>query len=331
MGLQDEAERLVALIQDFRSFDGVAVTPDTVLRWTYQFDADYREQLLSHMCILLARHYITSSQAKSYLLMMLESDKLTGGDPRRYWSSTHLIGNQLKGSSQRYLAEMFAALAREKFGQLFQFAGPLAERAFYLDDFVFSGGRVKEDFLRWADIKTTYGSGRFHIDFGFFGVHALGEYFFDNLFREKSSSSSVKFTYKMWRIRTYENRRARRDSSSVLWPSVTAGSLGHPQFDVASPVLRSPPGGVDGVWSEADRSFLERQLLEAGCRIANSIATRQPSWRPLGFYNFGYGFGAICSSYLNCPNNAPLALWWTAKTQGIPQGWNALLPRRAND
>lgn len=328
MPLQDEAQKLADLIRDFRAFEHVAISPDSVLRWVYQFDDEYREATLLAMRGVLAEHYINAAQAQDYLLTILESERLTAGNPIEYWSSTHLLGGQVRGSSQRLLIAAFTDLARQRFGAGFQFAGHLAERAFYLDDFLLSGGRLKEDFTRWADMRVGFRAPS-HLDIGFFGVHALGEYFFDNYVRDRYARSGL--TYKIRRIRTYENRKARRNSSSVFWPSITARSVGYPQFDAAAPVLRVPPGAISGLWSEAGRALLEHQLLKAGCRIAESMATRMPSMKPLGFYNLGYGFGAICSSHLNCPNNAPLALWWTARTQGLPQGWHALLPRRTND
>lgn len=162
----------------------------------------------------------------------------------------------------------------------------------------------------------------------------MGEYFFDNHALAAIEQKGLRglLTYKIWRAKTYENKKAKRDSSSVFWPSIMSAEVGFPDFDRLGHVLRNERednGGVD--WDGIDRGLLERQLLWAGCKIVDSCASCSPGMRPMGYYNFGYGFGAVCSTFMNCPNNAPLAVWWSAKTQGIPEGWCPLLPRRTND
>ena len=51
----------------------------------------------------------------------------------------------------------------------------------------------------------------------------------------------------------------------------------------------------------------------AGLKINSSIRdqNKKAYWKPLGLSTFrGLGFGAMVTTYRNCPNNTPLALWW---------------------
>ena len=83
--------------------------------------------------------------------------------------------------------------------------------------------------------------------------------------------------------------------------------------------------------SEENRQLLERELLLAGMHIRSLSQNPSPALRPLGFSPFGLGFGSTIVTYRNCPNNAPLALWW-----GDPQAapahpfarWYPLVQRR---
>ena len=92
------------------------------------------------------------------------------------------------------------------------------------------------------------------------------------------------------------------------------------------------PGGGTG-WpfsSEQGRSLLEREFLLAGIRIRNLAQQPADIVRPLGWGPFGLGSGSTLVTFRNCPNNAPLALWWgdPRAPQGHPfREWFPLFPR----
>ena len=52
---------------------------------------------------------------------------------------------------------------------------------------------------------------------------------------------------------------------------------------------------------------------------------RQVGCDILQFGNYGLGVGTMVVTYRNCPNTAPLALWWE-----VNRWWTPLLPRRVN-
>jgi len=94
------------------------------------------------------------------------------------------------------------------------------------------------------------------------------------------------------------------------------------------------PGGKcehDIFSSEEGRQLLERELLMAGMRIRSFSQNPNRALRPLGFSPFGLGFGSTIVTYRNCPNNAPLALWWgdPEKPKSHPfSKWCPLVPRK---
>jgi hypothetical protein len=51
-------------------------------------------------------------------------------------------------------------------------------------------------------------------------------------------------------------------------------------------------------------------MVLAGVRIRSFSQNPSAALRPLGFGHFGLGFGSTIVTFRNCPNNAPLALWW---------------------
>lgn len=328
MTLENSAMTLSHMLRDYRRHEGVRVNTDSVLRWVHQFDAEVRNELLVGLTNVLTGSYFNAARCRELVRQFLLSPGLTGGNPRLYWSTTSLAEIQQRGSSQRILFQMLRQAAAEEFGSTFRFGGVESPRHFYIDDFIFSGQRLKEDFSRWIAGGRLSQQPR-QLDIGLFGVHSLGLYYFKRHAASEILAVDRRATYRMEFASTFENRRAYRESSGVYWPSINAASLGYAQFDDARLTLRNIPQPPPA--HEPTRQLLERELLKAGCRIASSCASRLNSLRPMGYYNFGHGFGAACATYLNCPNNAPLAIWWATPTTGLPQGWHALLPRRIND
>lgn len=83
--------------------------------------------------------------------------------------------------------------------------------------------------------------------------------------------------------------------------------------------------------SEDGRQLLERELLLAGMQIRSISQNPSPAIRPLGLSPFGVGFGSMIATYRNCPNNAPLALWWgdpKAHSSHPFSHWYPLMQRR---
>jgi hypothetical protein len=98
------------------------------------------------------------------------------------------------------------------------------------------------------------------------------------------------------------------------------------------PLEPRAPGGTGQFFSsETRRSVLEQAFLKAGLRIRSFSANPHAALRPLGFSPFGVGFGSLFLSFRNCPNNAPLALWWGDHTKPSWHPfskWYPLVPRK---
>ena len=68
----------------------------------------------------------------------------------------------------------------------------------------------------------------------------------------------------------------------------------------------------------------------AGASIRESCASLSDKMKPLGFGDYGIGFGSMIVTYRNCPNNAPLALWWGVDGAKQSRRWVPLFPRKGN-
>lgn len=175
----------------------------------------------------------------------------------------------------------------------------------------------------------------------FVAVHGYAEYRVDKTMKALILESGKPITFQIWRSLVIEDRRSCTDKSEVFRPTRTDGDPDVETFAAGlaaadfPPVLR-PPGAMPDrpfFWSAESRDILEWELLRAGSKILHRCANPKPAMRPLGFSTLRIlGFGATIVTHRNCPNNAPLALWWGSlnEPEGAHLDWYPLLPRRGN-
>jgi hypothetical protein len=166
----------------------------------------------------------------------------------------------------------------------------------------------------------------------------LGNWQSKNRLKEAASSAGKEIGVNLWAAIEYENRKQYRDTSEVLWPAVVPDDPRLKTYmaeEQRFPFEPRRPGGKlkNAVFaSDEGRQLLERELLLAGMRIRSFCANPTRALRPLGFSPFGLGFGSLVVTYRNCPNNAPLALWWgdpNARPGHPLRRWYPLLPSRS--
>jgi hypothetical protein len=204
----------------------------------------------------------------------------------------------------------------------------------YLDDVSCSGNQIKNDLSRWAEEQDVRDA----------AVHIItmvlyrgGHYFAEQ--RLLSALRPRNITIDFWAMLWLENRRYYARDAEVLWPTelpddecvnrwrATFGeddSYFHARF----------PGGkasTELFSSEEARHTVEQAFLKKGAYIYSLPQNAAQSMRPLGYSRLrSPGFGSTVATYRNCPNNAPLVLWWGDPNGGAPLNqWTPLLQRRA--
>ena len=196
----------------------------------------------------------------------------------------------------------------------------------YLDDALFSGNRIIQDLENWmpdAPPKST-------VYICVIISHTGGEYWCgQRRVPEISVEHGKEIDLRFWSSIQFENRRAYNDRAGVLWPAAVADDPDIVEYlsregrslGVFQPraVSRNP---IPPFATESGRQLLESEFLRAGARIINSHNEVSRPLKPLGFSNFEPGFGSLVVFYRNCPNNTPLAFWWSLG------GWYPLFTRK---
>lgn len=316
---------IAVIIADYRQGDLATPTPAHVEQWVDQFDTDMRLPILREMEHVLRATYFSRKETTTFLSSVLDAKALVGSDPCGFWRSVKFLDIQGGGNSQKDMLDLFGALLQAKCGVNIGDCGADANNFVYLDDAIFSGGRISQDLVPWitgeAPQKAT-------VHVVVMATHQSAYYNKDKVAKAiRASGKSIELRW--WQAIELEDRNKYLDTSDVLRPVFIPVDLEVVAYAAAlkyQPILRnSGQVGSLGIYSsDAGRQVLEQEFLKAGVRIRGMCPNLNQYQRPLGNMVLqGLGFGSLIVTFRNCPNNAPLALW-----AGNP--WYPLFPRTTN-
>lgn len=320
------------LISGYRVGEIPVPTAAHVERWVRQFPVVIQNPILCELKHVLDHTYVSREFASDFLDTVISAKDLVGDDAPAFWRTVNFLDCQQIGTSQNDMLEFLRVRLEAAHGVNSAECGTPSGPFVYLDDAMFTGGRVGGDLEQWirneAPSCTTV-----HVIV--MVIHSLGEYLVKKRLRAAAIEAGKEVEVKFWRSKTVENRKSMKNHSEVLWPielPEDPGLAAYAGMEQKFPWVPREPGGWQGPFSsERGRQVLEREFLLAGVKIRSNYANPSTSLRPLGFSPFGLGFGSMAVTFRNCPNNAPLALWWgNVDESGHANfdNWYPLLPRR---
>ena len=312
-------------IADYREGDLRAPAPEHVFQWVNQFDDDVRLPILREMDHVLRKTYISRKKAKKFMGVVFAAEKLVGDDPCAFWRKTGFLDIQGAGANQKQMLALFSKVLYDKCGFTVADCGADPHSYVYIDDAIFSGGRIRQDLIKWI-IEEAPDKTALHVIV--LATHQ-GSWYNRNQIDAALRASNKNISIKYWYAVELEDRKAHTDRSDVLRPvlipedlavrTYTSG-LGYP------PHLRKAGqvGGLGLFSSDEGRQVLEQEFLKAGVRIREMCPNLNQYQRPLGNMVLKtLGFGSLIVTFRNCPNNTPLALW-------VGDPWYPLFPRVTN-
>jgi hypothetical protein len=215
----------------------------------------------------------------------------------------------------------------EQFGVDIDAGGESDGKYVYLDDVTYTGSRIASDLSAW--LKDAPTQARVKV---ISLISHTSTYYARNTRTPKAieeSGKAIVVDYgDQFRV---ENRAKHNSTSGVLWPvALNEEQAADDYIKLQSRLYEGrTPGGKSQVFStEEGRQVLEYEFLEAGRKIRSQIRTPADVLKPLGFGSFGVGFGSTICTYRNCPNTAPLAIWWGEGGDKRALQWYPLLPRK---
>ena len=331
---EDILSSIANTIQDYRAGDLPTPTPNHVDRWVRQFGADVQVPLLTELDHVLKKTYFSRETVRHFFANQINHADLVGTDPSDFWKAAHILDIQQHGHSQSEIRQLFAEALKEQCALNLDDCGSADGAYIYLDDVLFTGGRIRTDLSQWISDAAPAGS---TVHILVIATHRLGEWQCIERLKQVAVDAGKEIQFHCWAAIRFENRKANRNTSEVLWPAELPQDealLAYVAEEKKFPFQPRQPGAKlkHGVFSsEVGRQLLENELLLAGMRIRSFSMNPSRVLRPLGFSPFGLGFGSMLATFRNCPNNAPLALWWgdANAALGHPfRNWHPLLPRK---
>lgn len=327
----DLLDSVANTIKTYREGELAQPTSAHVERWVSQFTPANQLPFLREFDHVIKQTFLTKETVSGFFSNLVTNEKLASKDPKAYWERANFLNIQKAGQSQKAVVSLFAEALQQQCGLDLPKCGAAGGDYIYLDDVLFTGGRVATDLQAWISEKAP-ANAVVHVIV--IALHTSGHYYIaSNRLKKVIAASGKKINIHFWRLVELKNQKNQKDMSDVLWPAVVPADAAVQTYieeEKAYPLAMRNVGGALGVFSsEAGRQLLESEFLIAGVKIRSLTQSPKDFIRPLGFGNFGVGFGSLLVSYRNCPNNCPLALWWgdPEATSGALH-WYPLLSRK---
>ena len=330
----DLLESIANTVADYRAGEIPEPTPDHVDRWISQFNEAIQVSLLREIDHVFKKTYFSKADVTRFFAHQIKNKKLVGKDPYEFWRTAHLLNIQQQGQSQTEINELFGEALKEQLNLEIKECGSDGGAFIYLDDVMYSGGRIGTDLSAWIANEAPAIS---TVHILVIATHRLGEWQCTNRLNNDATAAGKELELRCWASARFENRFKYRDSSAVLWPATIPEDAALQAYIAEEKKFpfkpRQPSEKLEHTIfsSEENRQLLERELLLAGFRIRSFSQNPSPALRPLGFSVFGLGFGSMIVTFRNCPNNSPLAIWFgdPDATPGHPfKNWYPLFPRK---
>lgn len=322
--MTDLRENIASIISDYRHGEIQQPNAAHVDRWIRQFPSQVRDPILAELAHVLSKSYVTKISMQNFIRNVVNSDRLTRSDPKSYWRDVEFLRLQKFGNSQRDMLSIFDVTLKEVCGFTTNQREGNPKAFIYLDDGVFSGGRVKADLVKWvAESAPKMAT----LEVIVISLHLYGQFVANKAIQAAAQEAGKTINIRWWRLQEIEDRKAYTDNSDVLRPisipAEAAAYVGKFQYPVN---LRghSKVGDCGFFSSGAGRHLLEQEFFKGGIEVRNRCPNLPEQMRPLGStWLQTPGFGTMFVTYRNIANNTPLVLW-----AGNP--WYPLFPRKTN-
>jgi hypothetical protein len=327
------AEALAKVLYDYREGDVGRPSSKHIEMWLSQFEESEakKDVILSELHHVLEQTYVPRKQALKFLSGLIKPNKLAGENPCDFWRSANLLRIQKRGNSQNEMLELFVAELKSRC-QIDDNCGSKEGPLIYLDDALFSGNRIVDDFRAWMPNAPTPAV----VHIVVMAVHTAGEFNVKKQVQGLCADHGKRINVNIWRLETFENRSNAGPAADMLrlkkFPEDEQSKAFIEEYGQGKGPALLRPGDAQSTSqfysSEENRDLLERMFWKWGLEVRRRCPNLKVTHRPLGYTSTNsankLGFGSIFVSFRNCPNNCPLVLW-----AGDP--WYPLLPRKTNE
>jgi len=344
-------EELIAevfeLIKDYRADEllpQVRMSKTRIKRWIEQFDEDDRSFMLTELKKIFGELYCSKAHVKKFLKKVV--DRLTKDlgykSAHDFLKMTIFLDLQSRRKSQKVMLKLLSELLAESYEFNIQECGTVQKKHFiYIDDILCTGNTLIRDIEDWSG--KPYSPGKTNLEaikdktseliFAYIFIHKKN---YDKKVIEMRHKidSSISANHKMYRLKSIQNDEKRADSIlDIILPVETDDEQ---VSDYKAKIIAEVdeytkkygknsseeffrktgrPTKETLFTSPENRNRFETILLKKGIEILDRTKTKKKNMRALGYClpsQKSFGFGTLCLTWRNIPNNTPLVFWYAA-------------------
>ncbi|MEM5808296.1 MAG: hypothetical protein QW818_04175 [Candidatus Aenigmatarchaeota archaeon] len=339
-------ESIYQTLEDYRADENrpfVRMTKDRIRNWINQFNEELRMPILTELDNIFKKRYCSKKNIRMFLealiIKLTEDFKFT--NPVEFLKNSNFLNLQPEGKSQRIMLSLFDELIQEKYELSLADCGTASKKlSIYIDDILCTGLTLISDIKEWSDQmfsanktnKEAVTDGSTVLVFAYVFIHEK------NYHKKKAEmrfkiSDAVANNHIMYRLIEIENGIAHNSKIDLIYPLengqpqdvinykneiIQLVDTHTQQYNKTSPEEFYRPAGLPAneqfFTSAQNRAIVENAFLQKGIEILRNSNPNNRNMRALGYSipslkNFG--FGALCFTWRNVPNNAPLVFWYS--------------------
>lgn len=334
-------------LEDYRADEerpNVRMTTDRIRNWVNQFDDDVRIPILTELDNIFKKRYCSKSKVKELLdqIVQVLAKDFHFNSITEFLKNSDFLNLQPEGKSQRIMLSLLNELIEEKYGISLAECGTHSKKySIYIDDILCTGLTLISDIKDWseqnfsenktnsqavADNSTT-------LIFAYVFLH-------EKNYRKKIAemrhkiSDDVSSKHKMYRLIQIQNTIYQPSKIDLIFP-IEEGQTDRVKEYQAEITNRVDQRANERGWktgpdefyrpdnipskevfftTSENRKIVENAFLQKGIEILDNANSRIPNMRALGYSLPSlkdFGFGALCFTWRNVPNNAPLVFWYS--------------------
>lgn len=340
-------EEVYSKIEDYRTDENthlVRMTTERIRVWINQFDDDLRVPILTELNSIFKERYCSKTKVKEFLdqvISVLTKD-FNFLNTIDFLKNSDFLNLQYDGKSQRIMLTLFDELIQEKYGLSLEDCGTNSKKySIYIDDILCTGLTLISDIKNWSEKnfsqdktnKQAITENLTNLVFAYVFVHKKN-------YRKKVAemrykiSADVSTKHKMYRFIEIENGVSVNSKIDLILPleegqtdrvreyeaeitnrvdqraNEQGWNIGQNEFYRSANL----PNKEEFFTSSENRKIVENAFLQKGIQILDNANSHIPNMRALGYSLPSlkdFGFGALCFTWRNVPNNAPLVFWYS--------------------
>jgi len=342
--MDELVQSIYQTISDYRTDEtsqSSAITLSDISNWIMQFEISDRVPILKELDSIFKQRYFSKHRTKQLLSSLVKSlsKEYEFENERDFLDNTSFIHMQPAGKSQGVLLEMLDNIIKEEHSIGIDQCGSVSKKySIYIDDVLCTGLTLFNDTIKWS--KSEFSTGKTNkeaveqnlTNLVFVYIFAHSKNYNLKVNQISLTSKAIADNQKIFRAIEVNNSITGNSKIDLIMPieednsSVTEYKNSiielvdeHTKsYNKVSPEEFYRPSNkpdTETFFTDSEnRKTVERAFLNKGIDILKAANVNNKNMRALGYSipsRKNFGFGALCFTWRNVPNNAPLVFWYS--------------------